>query len=244
MPEPGAAIQLLRNGRQRLRDVRRSTMERVGVDRYSRPSLHSIEERLDDLFRDRPSGFFVEAGAFDGYRQSNTYWLERFRGWKGILIEPVPEHAEACRRLRKRATTVQRALVDGSSQEESTVIRYAGLMSIVRGARQTPEADDDQVRAGLRVQPGLSTYEVVVPTATLTDVLAESGAPSRFDLLSLDVEGYEAQVLKGLNFDRFAPSYILVEMNFPDDVHRLLTTQGYRLEDRHFTSQDALYRRA
>lgn len=44
-------------------------------------------------------GFFVEAGANDGYTQSNTYWLERFCGWEGILIEPIPalaKHARGC----------------------------------------------------------------------------------------------------------------------------------------------------
>jgi hypothetical protein len=36
--------------------------------------------------------------------------------------------------------------------------------------------------------------------------------PERFDLLVLDVEGYEAQVLRGLDLDRHAPSFALIEV--------------------------------
>src|SRR5258708_7583815 len=32
------------------------------------------------------NGFFIEAGAFDGYRYSVTYPLETM-GWKGLLVE-------------------------------------------------------------------------------------------------------------------------------------------------------------
>ena len=34
------------------------------------------------------NGFFIELGANDGLRQSNTYYLEKNLGWRGILIEP------------------------------------------------------------------------------------------------------------------------------------------------------------
>ena len=48
-------------------------------------------------------GIFVEAGAFDGYGGSNTYWFERFRGWTGVLIEPTPELAARARKGRPRS---------------------------------------------------------------------------------------------------------------------------------------------
>jgi len=37
---------------------------------------------------ERTSGFFVEAGAWDGVYLSNSLFFERVRNWTGILIEP------------------------------------------------------------------------------------------------------------------------------------------------------------
>ena len=54
---------------------------------------------------------FVEAGAFDGYEQSNTYWLERFRGWAECLrVEPVPELYREAKRNRPSAKVFNCAL--------------------------------------------------------------------------------------------------------------------------------------
>src|SRR5438045_2172687 len=49
-----------------------------------------------DLFDGKFDGFFIEAGAFDGYRYSATYALEAI-GWSGLLVEPIPQRAEQCR---------------------------------------------------------------------------------------------------------------------------------------------------
>ena len=82
--------------RLRLDRARRRRHAAGREDPLSRPALHGMDRKLDELL-DRDGGFFVEAGGNDGYTQSNTYWLERFRGWRGILVEPMPELYEMCR---------------------------------------------------------------------------------------------------------------------------------------------------
>src|SRR3954451_1905594 len=89
---------------------RRRVCERLGSDRSSRPSPDSIDEQLAGHLPER-GGVFVEAGAYDGFTQSNTYWLERFRGWSGVLVEAIPELAEQAKRNRPRSRVVQCALV-------------------------------------------------------------------------------------------------------------------------------------
>ncbi len=50
------------------------------------------DEFLDrSVFKGRKSGFFVEIGAHDGVRFSNSAFLERERGWRGICVEPHPK---------------------------------------------------------------------------------------------------------------------------------------------------------
>src|ERR1700686_1931252 len=64
----------------------RFAAEARGDDRLSRPALHELDVKLNGVI-ERDSGFFIEAGAHDGFTQSNTYYLERFRGWRGLLVE-------------------------------------------------------------------------------------------------------------------------------------------------------------
>ncbi len=44
-----------------------------------------LDHKLIRLFGDQ-TGIFVEAGANDGLRQSNTKLLEELYGWRGLLI--------------------------------------------------------------------------------------------------------------------------------------------------------------
>ncbi len=53
-----------------------------------------------EFFRATPRGFFVEVGANDPQKDSQSWHLER-QGWDGILVEPVPELAARLRHERK-----------------------------------------------------------------------------------------------------------------------------------------------
>jgi FkbM family methyltransferase len=225
-------------------DRQRADLGRVlGLDRYVRTSLHQIEDALAALFPPEYKGFFVEAGAADGVAQSNTYWLERRRGWRGILVEALPEFAEQCRRNRPRSVVVQAGLVASDYPDRTLSVRFAGLMSLGEGARGSRSAEDDWVCRGQEIQDLTGTWTVRVPARTLTEVLASVNAPSEFDLLSLDVEGMEADVLRGLDTARFTPRYILVEMNDEPATDNVLREMGFEVVYPRFTPTDALYQR-
>ena len=191
--------------RSEMQRARRAAFERAGSLRYSRPALHEMDRKLDQII-DRDRGFFVEAGGFDGYTQSNTYYLERFRGWRGILIEPMPELAAQARRNRPTAEVVRCALVACDHPDAWIDMDFGDLMSTVAGP-----ASREWTTPGLLL--GWRDHRVErVPARSLSDVLDEAGSPA-VDLLSLDVEGHEATALAGLDLGRHAPAWILIEMH-------------------------------
>jgi FkbM family methyltransferase len=234
---------LIWDGRNRLAALRRSLFERFGSDRYSHPALHDLDRKLAGWLPHR-DGFFVEAGAYDGFIQSNTYWFERFRGWRGVLVEPVPHLVSHARRMRPASRVVNCALVSPEHREPKAVIRYGGLMSLVKGARGGADDEESHVRAGDMHGLDDVAYDIAVPARTLSSVLEEAGAPSQIDLLSLDVEGFEASVLRGLELDRFAPRFILLEMDSTERQALVEEVIGdrYELVERP-SPMDVLYRR-
>ncbi len=196
--------------------MRRTVFERIGSDRYSRPALSNLETTLSHLLP-LAGGVFVEAGAYDGYFSSNTYWLERFRGWTGVLIEPIPELAEHARRERPRSQVFQYALVGPDVKTDTVAMLQGGAMSLIKDSWGLPAAEKDHVALGAAVT-GQKLREIVVPTRTLSQVLDEAGV-GEIDLLSLDVEGHEVAVLGGLDLTQHSPRALLVEMLDPP-THR------------------------
>jgi FkbM family methyltransferase len=187
--------------------IKRRRMEGRGDYSASYPALHDMDRQLERYLPQR-HGFFVEAGGNDGYTQSNTYAFERRHGWRGVLVEPVPELARACALERPGSRVVRAALVALGFGVSEVSLRFGGLMTVVVGGR---DADDEWVAAAHAVGQEEPPHEFAAPARTLTSILDEVGAPE-VDLLSLDVEGYEAQALAGLDLERHAPRFVLVEM--------------------------------
>jgi FkbM family methyltransferase len=163
-------------------------------------------------YLDFRNGFFVEVGGNDGISQSNTLYFEKHKGWKGLLIEAIPALAKKCRRNRPRCIVANCALVASDYVEKTIEMSYCNLMSVVKGGMNSAEDEQNHIQNGKQfLADGEETYVVSVPAKTLSEVLNEHRI-GHIDLLSLDVEGYEAQVLKGIEFDRHSIEFILVEV--------------------------------
>jgi FkbM family methyltransferase len=204
----------------------RSLCETMGVARYSRPAQYSIDRKLERHL-DFDGGFFIEAGANDGYDQSNTYYFEKMRGWTGVLIEPVPALAVECRRNR-RGPVVEAALVAEARPGERVELHFAGLMSTLDGALGGAAETARHVAQGLEVQRLAGSYRLQVPARTLSAILDELAINRPIDLLSLEVEGAEAAALRGLDFARHAPRFVCVEARDRPAIETVLSPR-YRL---------------
>jgi FkbM family methyltransferase len=193
--------------------------------------LNEIDGKLRKLLPIK-NGFFVELGANDGLKQSNTKYFELFRGWSGILIEPEPKNYNLLRHNRsENSKSFNAACVSFDFPEVEIAMIYSDLMtSPLEGRNGLPNA-----RAHAKLGEefwGGESYEFLAPARTLNSILKEAHAPSNIQLLSLDVEGAELEVLLGLNFSQYSFDYLLIESRDILSLEKLLGLNGYFVIDK------------
>ena len=132
-------------------------------------------------------GIYVESGALDGSLFSNTRIFDDLRCWDGILIEPSVMQEEH-RVNRPSAKSVRAALVSADYRDAYINGSFSGSATGATGSGM------ERVRA-----------------RTLADILREFHV-REVDLWSLDVEGFELEALRGVDWATTRITYILVEV--------------------------------
>jgi FkbM family methyltransferase len=201
----------------------------------SRAQLHQDLWVLAETNRKR-GGFFVEVGALDGIRHSNTYLLEKEFGWTGIVVEPNPTMHVAL--ARNRAAAISCKAVHSDRRQAILLCMpdaWAGLSSL-------EEHSSNDGHAAKR-----SSFErrAVVECCTIIDLLEEHAAPPHIDYMSIDTEGSELSILQRMDFSRYTVELFSIEHNAgpaESQLDALLGRHGYRRVFRHWSRWDAWYR--
>lgn len=156
------------------------------------------------VFNEGPS-FFVDVGAYDGVRDSNTYYFE-LMGWKGICVEPHPHYFPICAKNRPNSQCLNLAAweEDGYSTEfYDTMPGNVARIGRLDGLKKT-----------MGMYPGIKVGDPIrVRTKTLDTIFREHWVPRGFGLLSIDVEGTEFNVLRGLTLEKYLPRFVIIEYN-------------------------------
>jgi FkbM family methyltransferase len=173
-------------------------------------SINNLDKKLLKYlnFKD---GFYIECGANDGVNQSNTWFFEKSLNWRGILIEPNKKIFEELKKNRSSKNIFKNVALVSESFSKKIYLTNNNLESKVTG--------------------NIDNNNIEVFTSTLNHILKKNKI-YKINLFSLDVEGYEAEVLKGLNLNFFDIDYILIETNDFDKINFMLKNCNYRFEEK------------
>lgn len=203
--------------------------------------LNGLDKKLEQ-YVDYDDGFYVELGANDGITQSNSYHFELKRGWRGVLIEPTPHKFLACSELRGEKNHIHcNACVGFDYAEKFVEISYANLMSVSRDLNLDLDDIQQHLTSGTQtLKDNESVFSFGAVAKPLSHILDDSGAPAIIDFLSLDVEGAELEVLKGMDFNKYKFKYMLIECRDIDRLSFYLKSKNYTVVDQ-FTTHDYLF---
>lgn len=161
-------------------------------------SYGGIDAIVENIFKDKKKGIYVDIGCCHPIKDNNTYLLNK-KGWSGINIDLDPDNINLFNIFRSKDHNVAAAISD--EEKDVDLFFYHSKSALNTISKQN--ADFQRAK--------ISTIKKI-RTRTLNEVLDNSKYNNlKIDFLSIDVEGSELAVLKNFNFTKYCPKVIVVE---------------------------------
>jgi FkbM family methyltransferase len=201
-----------------------------------------VSLRLLQAFAEQnPQARFVEIGANDGQRLDPLSAYVAKGGWTGIMVEPVPYVFE---RLRRHFDGNERIAVENAAIADSGGTRpFYHLAEDAGDEGGAPvwwydaigSFERDHLYKHESVIPNLESRvrQIDVECMTVGELLRKHEMDA-VDLILIDTEGYDAEIVASIDFDRIRPRLLIYEHHhLADDVRaeceRRLRGLGYEL---------------
>lgn len=179
------------------------------------------------------NGFYIDVGANDPVEHSVTKAFYD-AGWSGINIEPLPAFHQEFEKQRPR--DINLAIAAGASD---------GILTLFDVPSVNGWASPDRAVADAHRADGFEVAELTVPVRALTGVCANY-VKGDIHFLKVDVEGFEGEVLRGMDFERWRPWVLVIEATMPNSRvtnhaswEALVTSRRYRFA--HFDGLNRYY---
>ncbi len=173
---------------------------------------------------------YIEVGALDGIRYSNTNFLEEHLGWKGVLIEPNPLSFKLLKENRPENHLYNNLIssetkpVDFRYFENENLMAVSGVYDTMSQENMDKFYDNEEVWI-IRARDHHLKSQAILPVS-LDSVIEKSGI-QEFGFCSIDVEGHEKEVLDSFTFEQKI-MIMLIEKNRNDVyIDELLDQNGY-----------------
>ncbi|MEQ8551301.1 MAG: FkbM family methyltransferase [Cyclobacteriaceae bacterium] len=184
-----------------------------------RPLQQSLTNYLKEFALENDEVTFLQVGSNDGKTGDPIYPFVTKRGWRGILVEPIPGIFQKLRQ-NYRGFENQLLFENIAIGNESKIQTFFALSDSfqkkypVHWADQLGSLDRHVIVKHKHKFPDIEDYitEIRVPTMSINDLLHKHfNFLGHLDLLHIDAEGLDYQILKEFNFKMFLPHVIIYE---------------------------------
>ena len=181
---------------------------------FSKKTYSSYGEDIfiNSFFKNKKKGFYLDVGAYHPLHGSNTYLLYKKKNWEGINIDVNSLSIELFEKARKKDLNIN----IGISNKKGVVKLY-----FRKQINMLNTLSKKMAKANFRN----GFQEKKIKTNTLNNILNRSKYRNKkIDFFNLDVEGNELNVLKSLNFKKYQPSLICVEIHNHEEMFNHINT--------------------
>jgi len=191
----------------------------------------------------RPDFFFVNIGANDGVSNDPIYPFLRKYGWSGIAVDPL---GYVCDELRRNYAQFERVVVEQAAisstpqpfyfiapdATDASFIRQIGSMHRDYIEKTIAMQRLYEFQGPVRVGLEHAIQQVEVPCLTFEQLLTKH-AVQRIDFLNIDAEQSDFDILMMIDFTRWRPSILCLEMSEFGDAQQMqalpvLHRSGYK----------------
>ena len=172
------------------------------------------EDLIIEKYFQNKVGKYVDIGCFHPIRHSNTCLLYN-KGWSGINIDLNPTSIDLFNIVRKKDINILATLSDKSNKEVNIFFEhsFSSLNSLHK----------ENFKSNKKNYTVKKSY-----TKRFSDLIN-----SNFDFLNIDCEGEDYNILTEIDFDKFTPELICIEINsneesYKDRIYDLLGKKNYK----------------
>ena len=205
-----------------------STTARIYNEYYSKISYSQFgEDKVLRTLLPEPFGEYLDIGAGDPIRNSNTYLFYRL-GWRGQLVEPIVTLAN--RSISKRSRDVVHNCLVGES--ESEFVDFCEFAP-------TEFSTTDPHRAHDLIERGFQLKSKYICRCQPVSSFVKPKSPLEPFFLSIDIEGLDFEIIRTFDWTIFKPRVICIEDPFPfdcSDTQKYLVSLNYELYSCHTVS--------
>ena len=181
-----------------------------------------LDVLADDFFKNKKNGIYIDVGCHQPFLNNNTYKLYK-RGWVGINIDLDFNTIDMFNFFRKKDLNIHAAV---SNKEEERDLFFFHNRSAVNTLSSLAGTKAKEIKK--------------IDTRSLNNIIENSRFKDKIiDFVSIDVEGFELNVLNGFDLKKYKPKLIIIEFidlkikeYYFQNINNILNSDIYKLMDK------------
>jgi len=184
-------------------------------------SQYNQDSFIDSELHMKTDGVFVDIGAWDGIRYSNSYFFEKNRNWTGLCVEPLPNEFKELLKNRT-CICINCAISPDEGSKKFLMINHpdgGGMLSgLVDGYNKAHMKRVNKFKDNISIMN--------IRCRRINNILEEYKL-FNIDYCSIDVEGFDFKILKDIDFNSFNIKMFSIENNYKDDIRSFMSSKNY-----------------